>query len=55
VVDDEDEFEVRDSDESYEESPTISINATQKVTGKKKRKRRKIEGPLFKNFIVMGS
>lgn len=55
-VDEEEDVGVRDSDERYEESPTMSVNATQKVpgTGKKKKPKKEAE-PFFKNFVVMGS
>lgn len=50
-VDDEIFAGVRDSDERYEESPTMSVNATQKIPGAKKKK----EEPFFKNLMVIGS
>ena len=52
-VNDEEYIGVRDSDERYEESPTMSVNATQKIPGVKKKK--KTDEPFFKNLIVMGS
>jgi predicted membrane chloride channel (bestrophin family) len=50
-VDDEIFAGVRDSDERYEESPTMSVNPTQKIPGAKKKK----EEPFFKNLMVIGS